>query len=195
MKNKKYFYYQTIFVIRNRYFNANKWLFFFRVFWLRFCGMQIGRGTVIRKMYVTWPHKVSIGEKCNLENGIIFKFDGIYTEGPSIVLGNSIYIGNDCEFNIGKGISIGSYSMVAAGCRFIDHDHGTVIGQLMGPQLGIKKEIQIGSDVWLGSNVVVLKGVTIGDGAIVAAGAVVTKSVLRNEIWGGVPAKKIGERK
>ena len=35
----------------------------------------------------------------------------------------------------------------------------------------------------------------IGKGAVVAAGAVVNKSVAPYEIWGGVPAKKLGERK
>ena len=64
----------------------------------------------------------------------------------------------------------------------------------MGPQQGIEKAISIGNDVWLGCNVIVLKGVEIGDGAIIGAGAVVTKSILPNEIWAGVPAKKIGER-
>jgi acetyltransferase-like isoleucine patch superfamily enzyme len=37
-------------------------------------------------------------------------------------------------------------------------------------------------------------GVWIGDGDVIAAGAVVTKAVAANEIWAGVPAKKIGLR-
>ena len=40
----------------------------------------------------------------------------------------------------------------------------------------------------------VLDGVSIGDGAVVAAGAVVTKDIEPYAIYGGVPAKKIGER-
>jgi serine acetyltransferase len=39
-----------------------------------------------------------------------------------------------------------------------------------------------------------MAGVTIGLGAIVAAGAVVCEDVPPFEIWGGVPAKKIGVR-
>ncbi len=34
----------------------------------------------------------------------------------------------------------------------------------------------------------------IGRGAIVGAGAAVTENILEYEIWGGVPARKIGER-
>jgi len=36
--------------------------------------------------------------------------------------------------------------------------------------------------------------VTIGRGAIIAAGAVLTTSVGANEIWGGVPARKLRDR-
>jgi acetyltransferase-like isoleucine patch superfamily enzyme len=64
----------------------------------------------------------------------------------------------------------------------------------MRTQPSTQQAIKLGSDVWLGCNVVVLKGVEIGDGAIIAAGAVVTKSILPNEIWAGVPARKIGQR-
>ena len=55
--------------------------------------------------------------------------------------------------------------------------------------------IVLENNVWLGVNAVVLKGVTIGSGAIVGAGAVVTKSVPAGEIWAGIPARKIGERR
>ena len=59
---------------------------------------------------------------------------------------------------------------------------------------GGEKAITLEDDVWIGAEAVILKGVTIGRGAIVAAGSVVTKSVGAYEIWGGIPAKKIGMR-
>lgn len=65
----------------------------------------------------------------------------------------------------------------------------------MSEQDGPEVPICIGNDVWIGASVIVLKGVSIADGAIVAAGSVVTKSIGTNEIWGGVPAKQISERK
>lgn len=40
-----------------------------------------------------------------------------------------------------------------------------------------------------------MPGVHIGRGAVIAAGAVVSKDVPELEIWGGVPAHKIGMRK
>lgn len=54
--------------------------------------------------------------------------------------------------------------------------------------------IALGHDVWVGANVSVLEGVVINTGAIIASGAVVTKDIPPYEIWGGVPARKIGDR-
>jgi acetyltransferase-like isoleucine patch superfamily enzyme len=184
---------QGFFVLRLRYYQ--KLLSKIRKLKLSFLGMKIGSGTVLSKIYITWPHQVRLGNNCILEQNIYFKFDGLWKSEPSIIIGDKVFLGTGCEFNIRQGITIGENTLVASGCRFIDHDHGTNINQIMRVQHGPEKAINIGHDVWLGCNVVVLKGVEIGDGAIVAAGAVVTKSILQNEIWAGVPARKIGDRK
>ena len=188
-----YLFQQSFFVLRIRYYN--NLCSFFRRIKLHIMGMQIGKTTKIPQLYVTWPHQVFIGERCSLEQGINFKYDGIWSKGPSIFIGNDVFIGIGCEFNIRTKITIGDNSLIASGCKFIDHDHGVSLGKLMRIQSGPEEEIKIGEDVWLGCNVIVLKGVEIGRGAIIAAGAVVTKSIPQLEIWGGVPAKKIGERK
>ena len=155
--------------------------------------MQIGR-TRLPRCFTTWPHRVRIGDDCTLESDISFKFDGIYGDGLSIEIGNNIFLGRGCEFNIRDRIVIGDHSLIASGCRFVDHDHGLDIGSLMRDQEGQEAGIIIERDVWLGCNVIVLKGVHIGEGAVIAAGAVVTKSVPPYEIWGGVPARKISRR-
>jgi acetyltransferase-like isoleucine patch superfamily enzyme len=157
--------------------------------------MKIGKNTFLKKCFVTWPHKVSIGKNCRLEHHVYFHYDGIWSAGHSIIIGDNVFIGSGCEFNIKEKITVGNNSLIASGCRFIDHDHGTKKNELIGIQKGIEKEIVIGCDVWIGANAIILKGVEIGDGAVVAAGAVVTKSIPPYEIWGGFPANKIGKRK
>jgi acetyltransferase-like isoleucine patch superfamily enzyme len=180
------------FVLRVRYAAGLRgWL---RKRWYTLLGMKIGSGTILPALDVTWPNQVEIGHNCTLEHHIYFKFDGIWQPGRAIRIGNNVFLGTGCEFNISQGIEIGDGALIASGCRFIDHNHGMLIGTPMRTQPGAQQAIKLGSDVWLGCNVVVLKGVEIGSGAIVAAGAVVTKSILSNEIWAGVPARKIGQR-
>jgi acetyltransferase-like isoleucine patch superfamily enzyme len=163
---------------------------------LRIKGVSIGKNTQLHCCQFTWYHKVKIGKDCTIEPNVIFKHDGIYTEGPSIIIGDRTFIGSGCEFNISEGISIGYYCAIASGCKFIDHNHGIETRQFyIGEQPPVSAPITLEDDVWLGVNSVILKGVHIGKGAVVGAGAVVTQSIAPYEIWGGVPAKKIGERK
>jgi len=167
-----------------------------RTAWWRLLGMAIGPGTLLSKVHVTWPHHVSLGANCHLEHDIYFKFDGTWAPGPSIVIRDRVFIGFGCEFNVRKRVELGPDCLIASGCKFIDHYHGTSARDVpMNRQTdGAAEAILLENDVWLGANVVVLKGVQIGRGAIVAAGAVVTKAVPAFEIWGGVPARKLGER-
>jgi acetyltransferase-like isoleucine patch superfamily enzyme len=128
-----------------------------------------------------------------LESDIFFKFDGIWRPGPSIIVGDGVFIGRGCEFNIRRQIVIGQRCAIASGCKFIDHDHG-VTGGGIDETSGIEGAIEVGNQVWLGCNVVVLKGVSIGANSVVGAGAVVTKNIPNGEIWAGIPARKIGSR-
>jgi len=170
------------------------WMSLKKTYW-RTQGVHIGDKVSIGSIKAIWPHKIVIGNNCVIEHDVYFKYDAPYNAHKSFLIGEQVFIGSHCEFNIKSSIHIGDYSMIASGCRFADFDHGIDKQELIGFQKAEIAPIVIGKDVWIGFNVVVLKGVTIGDGAIVAAGAVVTKSIPSYEIWGGVPAKKIGERR
>jgi acetyltransferase-like isoleucine patch superfamily enzyme len=190
MRNQ--FFQQAYFVFHQRHYaNCISW---FRKIRYTLLGMKIGKGIALASVYVTWPHQVSIGANCILEHNTFFKFDGIWQQGPSIIIHNDVFIGNNCEFNISKGIEIGHHAMIASGCKFIDHDHGTAITSSMNRQKAVVAPIFIGEEVWMGVNCVVLKGVKIGRGAVVAAGSVVIRDIGEYEIVGGVPAKYIRKR-
>ena len=147
-------------------------------------------------MRVNWPHQLSIGKNCTLEDNLIFKYDSICENGPNILIGDNVFIGNNTEFNISNRISIGNNTLIASNCKFIDHDHG-----LDSKNILIKLQehkvvpISIDENVWIGTNCTILKGVSIGKGSVVGAGSVVNKNVPKYEIWGGVPAKLIKKRK
>jgi len=167
---------------------------FVRTWLLRAAGMRVGEGTWLPKIHVTWPHQVSLGRRCRLEHGVYFHFDGVWKPGPSIVVGDRCFLGAGCEFNARLRIEVGNQCLIAAGSRFVDHDHDlSGVGPLP-PRSGLSAPIVLHDRAWIGANAVILKGVEIGEGAVIAAGAVVTKSVPPNEIHGGIPARRIGER-
>jgi acetyltransferase-like isoleucine patch superfamily enzyme len=163
----------------------------FRKAWLRFRGAQIGASTYVPRILVTWPHQIRIGERCILQPDIFFNYDGYWMPGPTMRIGNNVFIGRGVEFNVVGGLDVGDDSLIASGCVFVDHDHGTDPSMPMKAQPNKVKPIVLGRNVWLGANCVLLKGVNIGDGAIVGAGSVLTKSIPSGEIWAGAPARKI----
>ena len=74
----------------------------------------------------------------------------------------------------------------------IGHDAVIFCHAIEGQYFSLSR-VKVGNNVTIGATAVIMSGVTIGDGAIVSAGAVVPKGchIGANEIWGGVPAKRI----
>jgi len=57
--------------------------------------------------------------------------------------------------------------------------------------------VKIGANVTVGLMAMIMPGVVIGDRAVIAANAFLPKGTVvgPGEVWGGIPAKKLGERK
>lgn len=88
---------------------------------------------------------------------------------------------------IGAGTNIAQYSVLIAA----NHQVWRGAEYFMVPWDQTRTGIDIGRNVWVAAGCVILPGVTIGDNAVIAAGSVVSKNVPPDEIWGGVPARKI----
>lgn len=158
---------------------------------LRLRGAQIGAGTQVPRVFMTWPHQVKLGCDCVVQPEVFFNFSHYWAPGPTMVFGDRVFIGRGCEFNILRGLSVGDDCLIASGCSFIDSNHGTDPQRPMNAQPLDTAPIKLGRNVWLGAGCIVLKGVQIGDGAIIGAGSVLTKSVPAGEIWAGVPARPL----
>lgn len=118
-------------------------------------------------------------------------------------LGDNISVGRFTE--IGHEVVIGDNTRIGAHC-FIPE--GVIIGKdvFCGPRVTMtndayppspkekwqKTVIEDGASI--GAAVTILCGITIGSGAMIGCGSVVTKNVPPNEIWAGVPAKKLRNR-
>lgn len=113
----------------------------------------------------------------------------------SFTLGEGSTIGQDCILT-GR-LDIGKYTAMGYRCVVTSEEHEFCDPpeEYFMSQGARIKPVVIGDDVWIGANVVITGGVTIHDHATIGAGAVVTHDVPEWEIWGGVPAKKIGDKR
>jgi acetyltransferase-like isoleucine patch superfamily enzyme len=114
-----------------------------------------------------------------------------------LVIGEHCYINPGTTIYSGSGVQLGDYVLIGPGCVIAPANHAysrrdvPIRHQGFMPSRG---GVVIEDDVWLGANCTLLDGTRIGQGAIIAAGAVVHGEVEPYAIYGGVPAKKIGQR-
>ena len=143
---------------------------------------------------------IDIDNKCSFED---FVFVAHHAQIQNSHIGNHTSIGRYDkirEADIGKycsiswDVTIGApthpFSTITNCALTYRNEYGVVDFDDNLPQ----KRTKVGHDVWIGCDATLIAGVTVGDGAVVGAGAVVTKDIPPYEIWGGVPAKKIGAR-
>lgn len=130
------------------------------------------------------------------------KYNGFVRVMPHcLFVKRNIIIGHNVQFGRGTWISsdvkFGNNILMAGRVNFVGrHDHVYTIPctTLWDAERGKDNITIVEDDVWIGTNATILAGVKIGKGAIIAAGAVVNKNIPPCEIWGGVPARKIGDR-
>jgi acetyltransferase-like isoleucine patch superfamily enzyme len=114
--------------------------------------------------------------------------------GASIVIGEECFFNHDLSIVALTEVVIGKKSISGPYTYISDHNHRFAHGTCIKDQGYDTQSLHIGSDVWLGVGATLVKGSSVGDGSVVAARAVVNKAIPSNEIWGGIPAKKIGGR-
>jgi acetyltransferase-like isoleucine patch superfamily enzyme len=138
--------------------------------------------------------RISIGAGSKL-----FEFVVIRAVGGTgdVTIGERCMINPHCVLYSGSGITIGNDVALAPGVQVVPANHAYGRRDIPIAQQGFlpsKGGVRIGDDVWIGANTVLLDGADIGKGAVIAAGAVVGGTVPPYEIWGGVPARKLGIR-
>jgi maltose O-acetyltransferase len=108
-----------------------------------------------------------------------------------------------------KGLTLGKNVFLNDGF-FLDPSHCYLIviddGVVFGPSVTVlahdaSSKIHIGhtrvglvhihENCFIGARSIILPGCTIGENSIVAAGSVVTSNIPENELWGGIPARKL----
>jgi acetyltransferase-like isoleucine patch superfamily enzyme len=114
-----------------------------------------------------------------------------------VVIGADTAINSGTVIYTGNGVRIGQGVAIAANCTLAPTNHAIADRERMIKDQGFqpsKGGIVIEDDCWLGSGVVLLDGTILRRGCVIAAGAVVRGEVEAYAIYGGVPARRIGER-
>ena len=108
-----------------------------------------------------------------------------------IKIGDNVLISPGVRIISAEEIIIDSNVMIASNVYISDSDWHGVYDRINTP--GSSKKIHIEENVWIGEGSKISKGVRIGKNSIIGLGSVVISDVPDNEIFGGNPAKKIGE--
>ena len=108
-----------------------------------------------------------------------------------IKIGDNVLISPGVRIISAEEIIIDSNVMIASNVYISDSDWHGVYDRINTP--GSSKKIHIEENSWIGEGSKISKGVRIGKNSIIGLGSVVISDVPDNEIFGGNPAKKIGE--
>jgi acetyltransferase-like isoleucine patch superfamily enzyme len=136
---------------------------------LRWCGIDIGRGTVLAgPLTITGGRNASrnvhVGRGCFINIGCVLDASEL--------------------IQIGDAVALGQHVLMTTNSHASDHPERRA-GEL------VPRPIVVGDGAWIAARAVLLPGVTVGEGAIVTAGAVVTRSIPPHTLAGGVPARSI----
>ncbi|MDB9541118.1 acyltransferase [Anabaenopsis arnoldii] len=143
------------------------------------------------------PQRLKLTGQVTISQGNILAFGDTLNGYGNIIIGDRTWIGQYNNLRAGGGdIQIGEDCLISQFCTLVasNHQKHRSLPIKVQPSDQNRTGVILGNDVWLGSGVTVLPGVTIGNGAVVGANAVVNHDIPDYEIWGGVPAKKLGDR-
>ena len=162
---------------------------FYTMFWRMFdktpAAMLQGFAIPLRRILAQRIFK-SCGDEVIIHHNVLFNV------GSNIELGEGALLNRYVMLDDRAPLSIGAYTMVAAGVTIETHTHPfedfTRPIAIAGRE---GKPVTVGPNTVLGYNVVVMAGVAIGERCIVGANSVVTKDVPDFTVVGGVPAKPI----
>jgi len=187
-----------LFTIVKLFFNKISYVYFQLIIKPAF--NLVGKNTHIVQCRSIIGHKyISLGQNVKMEKGVILEaydhHNGVKFI-PSIFINDNVSINYNCQISAINSIKIGKNVLIASDVYISDHYHGDPnnIDSNIAPSdriLYSKGAVIIEQNCWIGRGVAILPGVIIGENSIVGANSVVTKSIPKNTVAAGVPAKVI----
>lgn len=167
-------------------------LVFTRLF---FPGAKIVRFPSVFKgrSFLKFGKGLTVGYNCRVD--VVSNVDDLESV---IEIGSNVQLNDNVHIAGGKKVCIGDNVMIASRVFITDHNHGSFpCEQEFNLPVAERKlsfnAVVIQDNVWLGEGVSIMPGVNIGKNSIIGAGSVVTKSIPKDSIAVGNPAKVIKE--
>ncbi len=117
--------------------------------------------------------------KPTIKHGKLTKYNYLVQYPENLKSGRYFDIGEFTYINAHYGVEIEDNVQIGSHCSIYSH---STIDSKKGPII-LEKNCRIGT------HSTIMPNVTIGENSIIAAYSFVNKSVPKNQIWGGVPAK------
>ena len=127
---------------------------------------------MLKRKEKTWKKPI-------IEHGKLTKFNYIVQYPENLKLGKNFDIGTFTYINSHYGVEINDNVQIGSHCSI--YSHSTI--DLKKGSVILKKNCKIGT------HTTIMPNVTIGENSIVAAHSFVTKSIPKNQIWAGIPAR------
>ena len=120
-------------------------------------------------------------EKPEIIHGKMTKYNYIVQYPENLKLGKNFDIGTFTYINAKYGITINDLVQIGSHCSI--YSHSTIDSK--------NGSIVLGKNCRIGSHSTIMPNVSIGENSTVAAHSFVNCNIPQNEIWGGIPAKRI----
>jgi acetyltransferase-like isoleucine patch superfamily enzyme len=156
-------------------------------FWQMFDHSPIGRnvllGTQLRAMLAPRVFK-KCGRNVRIFHDVEFSFGYNLSVGDDVTIHRNVLIDDRGEVIIGNNVSISDYANIYSHAHAVDDINDVSLGATM-----------IGDNTRITYHSTVFSGVKIGHDAMLGSHGVANKNIPDYEIHGGVPARKIAQKK
>ena len=156
--------------------------------WMRYNILLLGKfpSHRLRNLMYRYVYNMKITKKTVI-------YGGCEIRSPWNIKADNCVISTYCILDGRRGITIGENVVFGSGVHIWTEEH-----DVNDPYFAVLEKnaqpVIIKDRAWICSDSTILPGTVINEGAVVASRACVTKDCESFTIYGGVPAKKIGER-
>lgn len=160
-------------------------------------GMKLGIGAQVfdpEKSVFLCPERLVVGDYSRIDGMVKLECAGGVELGRYVHIGSFVHVLGGGTLIVGDGVAITSHAVVVTGSN---DESGYYMSSVADPDsyVVVRRTTRIDEGAFVGSGATILPGVHIGAFSIVGAGAVVTRDIPAGQVWMGVPARKIRDRR